>query len=271
MAFPTHGDWCDGSLSASIPRSSTNMKHPAVTTNAETKSAALYRLFSMSRPQHITGMILAHLASVLAANERYLSTSYWHTVVTRLPNAIMAYSSRGVPFGENRSPVRKIPVALTATVTSRFMRTRKMDDRKNSGGGESSPLPPPYGMVMSLSCSTPYMHSDTSTPNVHATRFPGVRYRRDVRVATWGIHPSASPRGGFAPRALADLDLPRPAPYMSLQDPMKNPRLCLNQPRPSRCLGDLPSRASSSSWPAPPSLFWARSANSSSRSSRRLS
>ena len=190
-----------------------------------------------------------------------MRTSYWHTVVTRLPNAIMAYSSKGVPFGENRSPVRKIPVALVATVTSRFMRTRKMDAWKNSGGDSS--LPPPYGMVISRSCSTPYMHSDTNTPRVQYARFAGVRYRRDVRVATWGIRPSVS-LGGFAPRAPADLDRPKPAPYMSAQDPMKNPFLCLNHPRLCSCLGDLAARASSSSPAAPSFFFSARFANSSS-------
>ena len=44
----------------------------------------------MSQPQIMTGMIFAHLARVDAAKERYLSTSYWHTVVTRLLKAMDA-------------------------------------------------------------------------------------------------------------------------------------------------------------------------------------
>ena len=98
-------------------------------------------------------MILAHFASVLAAKDRYFSTSYWHTVVTRLANAIEAYRLSGV-IVRNESPVSTMPIALTHTVTSRFMSTRNTL-LVNISALSGSSVVPPYGMVIKRSCRTP--------------------------------------------------------------------------------------------------------------------
>ena len=74
---------CLSCRSLITPRSITNRKHPAVTVAAMTWSATCTSCAGSS-PHTITGMIFAHLARVEAAKERYLRTSYWHTVVTRL-------------------------------------------------------------------------------------------------------------------------------------------------------------------------------------------
>ena len=113
----------------------------------------MYLLCRIIRPHTITGMIFAHLARVEAAKERYLRTSYWHTVVTRLLNAMEAYRLSGVEV-RNESPVRTMPTAETTTVTRRFMSTRNTLE-VNISAFSGSEVVPPYGIVIRRSCRTP--------------------------------------------------------------------------------------------------------------------